>query len=87
MQIEVTEREAKMVFCNRYMEKNGGDRFFFLKIIPVLVVAVIASYFVMTYVNDWLGVAVLVIVASPTVILYLKLHKASRRYINEQMKG
>jgi len=84
MQIEVTEEEAMGIYSQRYLDNRGKVK----RHLPfaLLTLATIAGLCVMYLVNDWLGVAVVVVLVSPSVVMFLKALRASGKYARSQIE-
>ena len=85
MLIEVTEKEAIEIYSQRYIDNKGKVKNY----LPVVLffVAVIAGASILTLVNDWLGVAVFIVLSSPVIFMSLKVAKASGKYARSQIEG
>ena len=86
MQIEVTEIEAKSIYSQRYV--SGVSRFKY-QFLPLIIagVAMLVSLFSMSYIGDWLGLLLFVVLLSPSGYLYWSLIRNSRNYAKKQIEG
>ena len=84
MQIEVTKKEALEIYSQRYFDSKSKV----IRYLPPVIfsMALIAGVCLMYFVNDWLGVAVVIIFSSPSIFMSLKAAKASVKHARSQIK-
>lgn len=85
MQIEVTEKEARGIYSQRYLAKSSKFKYFYL---PLLIVGIafIVSLFSMQYIGDWLGLLLFIIMISPPAYLYIRISRSTRKYARKQIE-
>ena len=83
MQIEVTGKEAREIYSQRYLDGKGKV----MRYLPSVIfsVALIASLSIMYFVHDWLGVGAFIVLSAPSIFLTLKVARASGKYARDQI--
>ena len=83
MLIEVTEKEALEIYSLRYIKQRRKRN------LPLFGfsagVALIAFYFISTYVNAWLGLSAIVLII-PSIYVGFRLARASDKYAQSQVE-
>lgn len=84
MQIELTEKEARGIYSQRYLAKSSRFKYLYL---PLLIagVALVVSLFSMAFIGDWPGLLLFVILISPSVYLFWRLTHNSGEYAKKQL--
>lgn len=85
MQIEVTEKEAREIYSQRYFNSLGKRKFLPFAILVLGAIIGFACCIVVSQGNEWLGVTALAILLSPAIYMSLRAKKASRKYFIDQM--
>ena len=82
MKVDLTTVEAKRIYTERYLEGRGKKQ-----MIPmaILLIALVTCVFVAMF-NEWLGVGVFIVLASPSVIIYLRTMRECRRYTKKSIE-
>lgn len=84
MLIEVTKKEAIEIYSQRYFDSKGKV----IRYLPIvmLLVALIAGVSIMSFVHDWLGLAVFIALFSPSMFMARKITRASGKYARGQIE-
>jgi len=86
MQIEVTEKEALMVFNLRYKDPRGKLKGYL--IMPLnLIAAFVVTYYLLGVLQSLACFALFVVMASPTAIMTVRAMRAAKRYAREQIEA
>ena len=85
MQMEVTEKEAKSIYSQRYLAKSSRVRYLYLPIV-IAFVALVVSLYSMQHIGDWLGVFLFAILISPSVYLFWRVSHNSDKYAKSQIE-
>jgi len=83
MQIEVTNREARGIYSQRYINNLGSTNY-----IPsvILLVGLVLALFMMYYGFPWLGVGFFVLMSFPSIFLTLRIARNSSKYAKKMIE-
>lgn len=85
MQIEVTEKEARGIYSQRYLAKISKVKYFYLPLV-IAGIALLAGLYSMPYIGDWLGVLLFAILISPSLYLFWRTSHNSGKYAKTQLE-
>jgi len=86
MLIEVTEKEAKEIFSQRYIAKLGKRKYLPLAMLIAGAIVGFVCCEILSRTNEWLGVAVLAILLSPAIYFSSRLSFASKKYAKKHIE-